>query len=1207
MALPDVTQRFLADVRPYLDEMTNLIDATQLATGAVQELINTIDELPAVRRVQIVVDTVGGAGDAGLGGIPAQAQAAARAVRDLAVVWTEEAVAQRAADGAAAAFGRDVTRAAAGAEDLRIRIEDAVAAQEGYDRSVTRALVTNAELNRSMIETGRNTFAYAETIQRLGPAFLISAGNARVAADATRAAGDAARTAGAAAGGAWRPWWLLGNTWRTALHWIVAGSAEVLAVAVPALIALGAGLLVALQGAQNAQRHFTALYAATESTAAAFHTTVGDVLGLGHALQTAQNSANPGVYELLGSVINDAKSRFADFAGAGLQVVHMLDEFAARITVDLKGTLGAQLHAFLGSMVQDLQQIGQVLGNFGHALLNVFAAMPGLVHVLLGTVDALSQFVSWLSRAPAGLLTFGIAMEEVFRWGGLLLGVLARLAGAGALMASFGAGNFITKFGAALKALVVQGGIALIWVGRWISGLTRLGPAAAAAGAGIETLGADVAIAGATISTGLVVGVVAAAAAIGFFIYKAMSAKTAVEQWIAASQQMVAQASDLNVLPTIYNQLAATATHLASVQQGLAKVQLGNRVAMGEYTLAASDLASHLTSLVVTANTVRSNIGLLAGAFHTSAAGALALANAAGINLQVGLAKGSTALKIAIQQINNLKAGLGAMAAPAGVVGADMEAVGIQSQLAASKVQNVNQALDQFVGTLTGGMTGLSQFEAALHTMGHDALSSSVGIDGAIRSISRSAAAMGFTLQGFGVRAQQSWQQFGQAVNQGQQVLDTFRTGMAEGMVSAQQYNKAILDVAGSLLPFAAHSKTATAIVSALAQQAGLPATSNFKTLAAQLGVTGRVAQNQLAAGMERAIVKMSSMSAVARNLSATVSGQLDSAMAGAIVKASGLDQAYLRWATDVQSHKAPQTLASDLKAIQVAQNFVNTTEAKGATILNNSAKAAEGLGGALKGASANASSFAGNLQGTHAALADVVARARDAGVSTQGFGQQAHAAAGTAQGLATNAAQATTQVRSLGTASSVTQGSLGNVNNEIRTAASAAGAARAPLGTMSSEISAIGAAAAGASGEVRGLASAMAALQSKTVTLTVNTVNTTTTIARHAAGTASAPPGLAWVGERGPELMAFAGGERVYSHPESVRLAAGAYAGGGGAGQTGGFGAPGQAEVHSHISVNLDGRQIWKSVQTQMLQWQVRNSGRATGLAVPQPPRPLT
>ncbi len=40
---------------------------------------------------------------------------------------------------------------------------------------------------------------------------------------------------------------------------------------------------------------------------------------------------------------------------------------------------------------------------------------------------------------------------------------------------------------------------------------------------------------------------------------------------------------------------------------------------------------------------------------------------------------------------------------------------------------------------------------------------------------------------------------------------------------------------------------------------------------------------------------------------------------------------------------------------------------------------------------------------------------------------------------------------------------------------------------------------------------------------------------------------------------------------------------------------------------MNLDGRQIWKSVQTQMLQWQVRNSGRATGLAVPQPPRPLT
>ncbi|MCY1296735.1 hypothetical protein D9M68_791440 [compost metagenome] len=40
------------------------------------------------------------------------------------------------------------------------------------------------------------------------------------------------------------------------------------------------------------------------------------------------------------------------------------------------------------------------------------------------------------------------------------------------------------------------------------------------------------------------------------------------------------------------------------------------------------------------------------------------------------------------------------------------------------------------------------------------------------------------------------------------------------------------------------------------------------------------------------------------------------------------------------------------------------------------------------------------------------------------------------------------------------------------------------------------------------------------------------------AKGTPSAPPGLAWVGERGPELVAFGGGERVFTAAASAALA---------------------------------------------------------------------
>jgi cell wall-associated NlpC family hydrolase len=43
-----------------------------------------------------------------------------------------------------------------------------------------------------------------------------------------------------------------------------------------------------------------------------------------------------------------------------------------------------------------------------------------------------------------------------------------------------------------------------------------------------------------------------------------------------------------------------------------------------------------------------------------------------------------------------------------------------------------------------------------------------------------------------------------------------------------------------------------------------------------------------------------------------------------------------------------------------------------------------------------------------------------------------------------------------------------------------------------------------------------------------------------YARGTTGAAPGLAWVGEEGPELVRFKGGETVYPHEESMRIGAG-------------------------------------------------------------------
>ena len=62
------------------------------------------------------------------------------------------------------------------------------------------------------------------------------------------------------------------------------------------------------------------------------------------------------MYEILGSAVNDARAHMDSLATAGLDVVHMWDEFSARITVDMQHMAkSGQMDALLGNMVSDLQ------------------------------------------------------------------------------------------------------------------------------------------------------------------------------------------------------------------------------------------------------------------------------------------------------------------------------------------------------------------------------------------------------------------------------------------------------------------------------------------------------------------------------------------------------------------------------------------------------------------------------------------------------------------------------------------------------------------------------------------------------------------------------------------------------------------------------------------------------------------------------------
>ncbi|MHB1957083.1 MAG: hypothetical protein ACYCOU_25485, partial [Sulfobacillus sp.] len=407
---------------------------------------------------------------------------------------------------------------------------------EGLPEAVlgTDALFTSLHAAQAEAEAMNRSFDV--TIAEIA-AIGINAGLARaqIAAAHEAAAGVAGELRGVnlilgAGGGGWQANWL---QW---VHWIMAGGAELASIVVPAAIALGSAIADAAQGAQMVQQHMKALYTTTEATANMFHTTMGQALGIGDALQKAQNMANPLVYEALGAAIDMVKRNAMGFAQTGLEVIRIFDTFLARVQLDLQKGGATQIKSLLAGMVPDLVKLGQVFGNLGHAVINLAGDMPGLAHVLLDALDALSRFIEWFTTLPRWLVEAVIVFEEFYRWGGLFVTLFARMAGA---ISAFVLGNgipLIGRFGeyfqTIFKSVGVIVGSLMVRLGEGIGKLKFFGTAAEDAGSSVAKAGESVASAAGSMGPGLALGIGVGLIALGFLTYKLLETKSAAQQLV---------------------------------------------------------------------------------------------------------------------------------------------------------------------------------------------------------------------------------------------------------------------------------------------------------------------------------------------------------------------------------------------------------------------------------------------------------------------------------------------------------------------------------------------------------------------------------------------------------------------------------------------------------------------------------------------------
>jgi tetrahydromethanopterin S-methyltransferase subunit B len=679
-----------------------------------------------------------------------------------------------------------------------------------------------------------------------------------------------------------------------AIHLIVMGIAEFLAVFLPAMYAAAAGAYVMAQGVQLVVQHINGLYTASEALGPMLGTTAGDMLGLGHSIQTAQDLANPGVFTLFGEGIgainafsgraslgldglklsaSGARGGLTDFATVGLDVTHMLDAFGAKIVADLQGPMGGTLHQLVASATDDLRTFGQILGNLGHGILMLAAAMPGLAEVILHVVDGITALIKWFSQLPSGLLTALFVIEEMYRWSGLLAGGFGLLGRGIALLGTLGIPVF-AAIGRNVATMVanVLAGISNM-VANFVSGGTRIGIFGERVGRAAESittgLGRAVTFLGGP--WGVAIGL--AIVAVGALVFWMSRAKDSTQQWIDTAQQAVTKATNLQVLNVIAQQMAASNTKLADanaqlnqsnlevtkgagqaatkitqqqdalIKQGQAAGQAAGQTQVytqkqidGTNAAAAAstkinELTGYQKNLVMEQTHVEEGAAQISKAYRVDFVTALGLADMAGVKLSTSIGKNGQLTAQAAIQIGALVLGYEKMDQTGGILANSMGAVNIQAGIQASKVGQLNQAWDQFIQMGTGLTGTFTQLNLDLEQMGNQAPTVGSKIKAFTGGTQMSVSQIAASLKSFSGTSAQVWQSYNQSVTQANSFTDALRVASAAGVVTQKQYGQAVASVVGQLLPYAGSSKAALAELTMIAQEAGGPAYNTTKSL----------------------------------------------------------------------------------------------------------------------------------------------------------------------------------------------------------------------------------------------------------------------------------------------------------------------------------------------------------------------------------------
>jgi hypothetical protein len=744
--------------------------------------------------------------------------------------------------------------------------------------------------------------------------------------------------------------------WHIALDGII----EALAVLIPAVVTATAGLLGwGAAAARTGQQVYNQMKNVL-TVSNALNTTVPPLTG---NFQKLQDAVRPQALQLFGDALDLLNGRTGIFQTLVMQTGRVLDEFGARIVVDMQRG-GKGLQTFLDTGTKALGMLGQILANIGHAFASLIRATE-ITHIaedLLAVVTVLSKLFDLITKIPAPLLAAVLALHGLALWGGLavtwasrlalsftsLLGTAGPLSGVmGALAGKLGASDDqlakIATHGSAVKsvadalgqsagniaqfavaadkggksvqelALSTAGGAAMF--AKYGSGLEKAGQdsvALAIAAGGTEAQIAKVAASSANAAggAGFLASVLsraggAAGLATGALVALAAAAAVFVVLSLRArdsSQQWIDSINKGLASQSLFTVIGKNISDLAAVTDRLGHSQGLSAQAVHELGGAQAELSGNLALALP-------RVGEVSRAYGVGMVGALELLNLAGVKTSDLFTRQGIVWATDEQMVKGLVDGYKAMGQQLGTVGSDLNVLLVSESDQLKSMGSLNKAWDSFQKLVSAPVDAILAMASGLRTFAADAK------------------VAGASMLGLSPPAVKLQQDFQSTYGNVETLFDAFRN--AQALTGGQgSFTQFVKDAVASLIPLAGTNKAAAAEISQLAQEAGGPATTSLLSLARW---AGNVRDPMLALynASQQATVASSNLSADAAQLATTLQQELNPAMARAAFDAEGGQKALSAFADDLL-RMGPGSQVTIAAGKQVADMFLSVDKNSG-------------------------------------------------------------------------------------------------------------------------------------------------------------------------------------------------------------------------------------------------------------------------------------